>query len=232
LNIWYYGVRYAKVKNCLYETGCHPDDFWVSYHTSSDRVQELREAHGEPDVLKIRKTFATAEEATAWETRVLERLPLGDDSPWLNVNRAGTPIMTKEIRLKISESIKGTKRSAETRRKMSEARKGRKHSAEAKRKMGEARKGKIPWIKGKKHTEETKRKISKANKGTKHTEETRRKMSEAKKGNTAMKGKKHSEETKRRMREAGKGRTWWNNGEKQTLNKTCPGPGWVQGMMR
>ena len=166
LNLWYYGARYAKVTNCLYETGCHPDDFWVTYHTSSDRVQELREAHGEPDVLKVRKTFATAEEAIVWETRVIGKLPLGDDSPWLNLNRAGTPVMTKEIRLKISEANKGKTYSAEAKRKMSEAkkgntiRKGKTHSAEAKRKMSEAHKGKT-------HSAETRRKMSEAGKGRK-----------------------------------------------------------------
>lgn len=178
LNLWYYGSRYAKESKCLYETGCHPNDFWVTYHTSSDYVEEARKIHGEPDVRKIRKTFATAEETRRWEKKVLKKLPLGDGSPWLNVNRGSGPEQTEGV----------------------------------KRKIGEAMKGKTPWNAGKKTgppSEETKRKMSKSQKGRKHTEEHRRRISEAKKGNK-----------------------WWNNGEEQKLKKTCPGPGWVQGMIR
>jgi len=40
--IWYYGSR-SKI-------GCHPDDFWVKYFTSSKYVKELREKLGEPDI--------------------------------------------------------------------------------------------------------------------------------------------------------------------------------------
>ena len=37
-NIQYYGVRYAK--------GCHPDDLWKTYFTSSKYVKEFREKNG------------------------------------------------------------------------------------------------------------------------------------------------------------------------------------------
>jgi len=48
-NVSYYGVRYAK--------NCHPSDLWVTYFTSSKFVKIHRENYGEPDIIKIRKTF-------------------------------------------------------------------------------------------------------------------------------------------------------------------------------
>jgi integrase/recombinase XerD len=84
LDKWYYGARYAKEHKCLYETGCHPYDFWVTYHTSSDRVTAFRKEHGEPDVIQIRKTFSNADNAVSWEGRVLKRINAVKRDNWLN----------------------------------------------------------------------------------------------------------------------------------------------------
>jgi hypothetical protein len=43
------------------------NDFWKSYFTSSKYVQQLRDEHGEPDVIQIRKTFNNADSARLWE---------------------------------------------------------------------------------------------------------------------------------------------------------------------
>ena len=193
-NKHYYGVRMANE--------CPPeDDLWISYHTSSNIVKSFREEYGEPDVVKVDKTFDTREEAVEYETQFLTENDCVYSDEWLNAaawplidNRGKTH--SKETKRKISEANKGKTLSEETKRKISEAKKGEKHpnygktfshSEETKRKMSEAMKGenhpmygKTPW-----------------NKGKTHSEEAKRKMSEAKKGKTPWnKGKTLSEETR------------------------------------
>jgi len=48
-NKWYYGVRFAK--------GCHPNDLWNLYKTSSKHVKKMIEENGNPDIIQIRKIF-------------------------------------------------------------------------------------------------------------------------------------------------------------------------------
>ena len=49
-NLKYIGVKYAK--------GCHPDDFWVTYFTSSNAVKKLIEVFGKEDFsFKIIHTY-------------------------------------------------------------------------------------------------------------------------------------------------------------------------------
>jgi rubrerythrin len=90
LNKWYYGVRFAKKSKCLYETGCHPDDLWKTYYTSSDSVASFIEKNGEPDVVSVRRKFETADEARHWEMRVLLKLDVKNKDMWLN-SRPYTP---------------------------------------------------------------------------------------------------------------------------------------------
>jgi len=182
LGEYYYGVRYAA--------GCHPDDFWVDYHTSSTYVAEHRLVHGEPDVVQIRKTFTNCDQAISWEHKVLRRMKVVFEKSW--INKAAFPAIDN----------RGRTLSEEHKRKISEFRKGqtrKPHSEETKRKMSEAKKGNS-WNKGRTVSEETRRKIKEARKDQTFSEETRRKMSESRKGKT------HSGETKRKISEAGKGR--------------------------
>jgi len=72
------GVRYAR--------NCHPDDLWVKYFTSSSKVKTLRNNLGEPDVIEVRKTFLTKEDALKWEERVLRKCRVLKDERWLNSN--------------------------------------------------------------------------------------------------------------------------------------------------
>lgn len=78
LDKWYYGVRYAR--------GCHPDDLWTKYFTSSKYVLKLREDFSEPDVIEIRQTFDDSLQAREWEEKVLRRLNVIKDGRWLNKN--------------------------------------------------------------------------------------------------------------------------------------------------
>lgn len=94
-NIWYYGVRFAK--------GCHPDDFWKTYFTSSKKVSMFRTEHGEPDVMGIRRIFKTGNQACIWEEKVLRRIGIKDNK-WLNANVAGAIDPTKAIATKIKNN--------------------------------------------------------------------------------------------------------------------------------
>lgn len=79
----------------------------------------------------------------------------------------------KETRQKISEGLKGIKRSDETRRILSEVKKGKKLSEEHKKKLSEAAKKRSPI------SEETRRRMSKASKGRKMSENTKKKLFES-----------------------------------------------------
>jgi hypothetical protein len=81
---WYYGSRYAKKSNCLYESGSHPDDLWKTYFTSSKIVKMFRDVYGEPDVIEIRKTFLFAEDAINWEQKALRRIGAVEKSKFIN----------------------------------------------------------------------------------------------------------------------------------------------------
>lgn len=133
---YYYGVRYAK--------NADPSDLWVSYFTSSKHVKRFVEENGNTSVIQVRKIFSEANEAIAWESKVLARMDVINDKKWLNKTNnksiapeTAYPIWSKESRKKRSESQKGVTLSAETRRKISLAHKGRKK----------------PWLTGKKRPE-------------------------------------------------------------------------------
>lgn len=193
LNKFYYGVRHSIKVKCLYESGCHPDDLWVKYFTSSLHVKQYRAKYGEPDIIQVRKTFTTAEKAVKWEEKVLKRVLIKNRDKFLNKGVSGSIVN------------KGRKLSDETKRKISEARKDKGHTLETRLQMSKDRKGKP----GKERTIETRRKISETRKkkgigiGVKFSEERRCKMSEVRKGKP---GRKHTEETRRKMSESRKGR--------------------------
>ena len=115
LNIWYYGVRFAK--------NCTPDDLWVKYFTSSKHVKEFRKLHGDPDVVEIRKEFTNKQDALLWEHKVLRRLGVKSRNDFLN-RSIGFGDMCADV--------SGIQKSEEHKRKISEANKGikRPHSQE------------------------------------------------------------------------------------------------------
>ncbi len=79
LNVWYYGVRYAK--------NCNPSELWKTYFTSSKHVQTFRKLNGEPDIIIPRKIFNNKYKARKWETKVLQRMKvLENKNKWLNRN--------------------------------------------------------------------------------------------------------------------------------------------------
>jgi hypothetical protein len=74
---FYYGVRYMK--------GCHPDDLWITYFTSSKQIKLLRDTFGDDCFqYEIRKVFTTVDSARYWETKVLKRMRVLENEKWLN----------------------------------------------------------------------------------------------------------------------------------------------------
>ena len=150
----YYGVRTAKNYLCLYKSGCHPDDFWVTYFTSSKKIKFLIDEYGKDDfIIDIRKVFINDSiSARKWEEKVLTKLKVLERVDWLNEHIAGkfyNIFHTKETKLKISKSNIGHKNQFF------------KHTEETKQKMSEKTKGKDNPFFGKSHTKETKKKLSK-----------------------------------------------------------------------
>lgn len=103
-NVWYYGRRTAK--------NCNPDEFWISYFTSSKYVKEFRKEQGEPDIVKIRKTFPNNPDACKlWESKVLEKLDAQHNPKFLNKKNGDHKwdvtgkCWTEELYKKIENSI-------------------------------------------------------------------------------------------------------------------------------
>lgn len=76
LDLHYYGVRFAR--------NCHPSDLWTKYFSSSSYVNRLRKNYGDPDIIQIRKTFPSVNQAKNWETTVLRRISALSKMNWLN----------------------------------------------------------------------------------------------------------------------------------------------------
>ena len=107
INLWYYGVRYAK--------NCNPSDFWNPYQTSSKHVKDTIANFGDPPVKQIRKTFTDTRSARLWENRVLKRTKSVSSDKWLNKHDSMAPPIISgeshhskrpEIAAKISASHK------------------------------------------------------------------------------------------------------------------------------
>jgi len=151
-NKFYYGVRYAKKYKCIYEFGCHPDDFWVTYTTSSEYVDTFKEKHGEPDVIQIRRTFNNAESAIEWEKKVLTRINAIKSEAFINKGCGTTFVQDAEVRKKIGDAVRGRKHTKEAKRKMSEWRIGKRLSEDHKRNISKAHKGKKRPPRSEEHT--------------------------------------------------------------------------------
>lgn len=154
LEKFYVGVRFTKQS--------YLRDIWETYFTSSRHVKAFRKKHGEPDVVKVIKTFSSREEATNYEGDFIKRHGLIESSNWLNLHSHGSAFInpggwnhSSEWKKKHSEYMKalprkrgsenarfGTHLSYETRLKIGAGRKGKLHSDLAKKKMSVAKIGK------------------------------------------------------------------------------------------
>lgn len=106
LNTHYYGVRFG--------VGCHPNEFWKTYFTSSKHVKEFVIQNGDPDIIEIRKVFDDVTKARMWEHRVLKRLDAANRGEFLNKSDGlsipplcgdDNPAKRPEVREKIATTI-------------------------------------------------------------------------------------------------------------------------------
>ena len=188
-NKYYYGVRFKK--------GCHPNDLWTKYFTSSKKVKGLIKRYGKKSfIFEIRKTFKTPQQAINWENKVLKRMKVIYRNDFLNLTN------NKSIDPKYLSKIMSGKRNNFY---------GKKHTKESIKKMRLASLGKNNAMYGKPRTEEVKQKLRLANLGKKYSKERLAKMRLASLGkNNAMYGKRgkdcpaygkpRSEETKEKIR--------------------------------
>ncbi len=130
----------AKVAN--------PNNLWIKYFTSSKAVKDVRNLYGEPDIIQIRKTFATAKEAHSWEVRALKRLNAAKNEKFLNRHNGG-------------ECFRCIKHTPETLVKMSVFQKGKNKTQEHKAKISATLKA-TSWKKGVVESQETRSRKSKA----------------------------------------------------------------------
>jgi len=167
-NTFYYGVRFAE--------GCHPEEFWKTYFTSSKKVSKMREQYGDNSFeFEIRKTFNCKQKAIDWESKVLIRMKvLQKIELWINRtnNKAiiydKSPtlgrVLTENQRNAIREANKKRVISEDTREKLKSRPKtkgflGRTHSTESKEKIKKTLQGRVPWNKGIKKSEQQLKKI-------------------------------------------------------------------------
>lgn len=225
LNKFYIGCRYGKTLNA------HPSQLWSTYFTSSKYVKEFREINGEPDLIRIEKTFSNPEKCFSYEQKLLTRMKITKDIRFLNKSIAGVKFTngphSEETKLKMSESAKNIPK--EIREKINNTRKPASEETRSKlrRPKSDAAKQKMKdsWKNRKPTSDETKLKMSISAKNKPPvSEETRKKHSEISKNQSTetrqkisdtCKGRVHSEETRRQMSESAKNR-WLR--KKQELN--------------
>lgn len=155
LNTWYCGVRFAK--------NCHPDELWVKYFTSSNYVKKFRKLHGEPDIIQIRKTFKSREEAYNWEVKVIDKMNMVRNPHWLNRQNHNISFYcdghTNETRSRMKVSHTGLKETDETKLKKSKRKLGSLNPQYGSNKSGKnnpmyGRKGELSPSYGRKNSDE------------------------------------------------------------------------------
>jgi hypothetical protein len=62
---------------------------WKKYFTSSKLVKNIRENHGEPNVIQIRKKFNDKISTRLWEIKVIKRMNIVRDKRFLNQRNPG-----------------------------------------------------------------------------------------------------------------------------------------------
>ena len=158
----YYGYRSANRVDPV-------DDLWKRYFTSSPGVQKLIEETGVDSFdVEIRQIFETKEQASNWETRVLNRCKVLHDDRWLNQNVAGYIVPTEESNKKISDFHKDKPKSEEHKEKIRQGNIGKKRPPRGKEYralMSTLKSGKNNPRYGAEVSEETRRRISEAKKG-------------------------------------------------------------------
>ena len=165
-NRYYYGVRFRKK--------CNPNDLWTKYFTSSKKVKGLIKRYGKKSFqFEIRKTFKTAQQAMAWEFKVLRRMKVVGRKDFLNQsdNKRIDPKLLSKMRKGKGNPMYGVKMSKEHKKKikntlirrykiMVHPSKGRKHTPAFLRFLSKLNSGKNNPMYGKKLSKEARKKMS------------------------------------------------------------------------
>ena len=165
-NKYYYGVKFKK--------GCHPNDLWTKYFTSSKKVKGLIRKYGKKSFqFEIRKTFKTQKQAREWEHKVLRRLKVIYRDDFLNLSDSlhidpkiiskskmgnKNPMYGKKMSKKHKQKIKNTL--IERYKKLPHHSKGRKHTPAFLRFLSKLNSGKNNPMYGKKLSKEARKKMS------------------------------------------------------------------------
>jgi hypothetical protein len=79
--------RYAGIK---YSIGCHPNDLWISYFTSSNFIHQIIKMEGKNIFdFQVRKTFNSITECQKYENRFLKRINAANNENWYNKHNGG-----------------------------------------------------------------------------------------------------------------------------------------------
>lgn len=174
LNLNYYGRRTAK--------GCRPEEFFITYFTSSKYVLDVISEYGMPDIIKIHKIFSDIESCRIQEEQFLTRVNASKSLDWLNQTNGDKKFDT-------TNSIpwnKGIPRSEKTKFLISNKLKGKNRGPQSKEtclKKSIANKGQIPWHKGLQglFSEESRAKMSKSKLNKPRPQHVKDRLSETKK---------------------------------------------------
>lgn len=180
-NTYYYGVKYEK--------GCHPDDFFIKYETSSKVVKEKIQKYGKNKfIFEIRKVFDDSEKARLWENKVLRRMKVIHRNDFMNKTNnisikpmygLDNPMTRPEViqNFKKSRSKNATRKASpqEIYSKLSKLLKNKKRPKEVCEKISNS-------LKGYKHSEDFKEKCRKRATGVKQSEQSKKRKSDSIKG--------------------------------------------------
>lgn len=90
LDLNYYGRRTAK--------GCQPEEFFVTYFTSSKYVKETIDDYGMPDIIKIHKIFIDINSCKSQEEKFLKRVNAAKSPQWLNKRNSDSHLDTTGVK--------------------------------------------------------------------------------------------------------------------------------------
>lgn len=95
---FYYGSKYAQ--------GCQPADLWESYFTSSEYVKDFRKENGEPDIIRIHRTFSDKDSCVAFEHKYLTKIDAKNHPLFLNKSNGAKDfgIINNESKQKTKET--------------------------------------------------------------------------------------------------------------------------------
>lgn len=97
-----YLIGWSTYDKWYYGSSSKDDVLWKSYFTSSSLVELMRASVGEPDVVRVHRTFETFQEASNHETKFLHRVKAAQSERWLNLTNGNlgwynTPASMKKM---------------------------------------------------------------------------------------------------------------------------------------